>query len=533
MANLVKFWHNTKANYDLLAVKDPATVYFCSDTRQIFRGTSNYSDAVRVVDTLPEVPGEGVLYIIRSGENAGGWIDFGSGVTKVIEKYALVGGLKNADTTTSGLMTPEQVGNLNLLLEGRDSTNAAIEELKSVKADKVVGAVSGNFATFESNGNLADSGKNSLNFTVALTTTEDGINAKKYIFTQGGVEIGSIDIPKDMVISSGTVEDIAEGTVIQGGSYLPAGKYIVLTVANSTSDKIYIPVKDLCDVYTGGAGITIDSSNKISLKAVTGNGLVVDENGLHLNLATQDAAGALSAVDKTKIDRMEAIYRTNKYAVVGLDEGCLVDLKDNEIRVMFPADYKFKLQNSGEGANPNSYYYGVKTFVPDDTVWVGNGLLRDGSDFEGELFEERVARGFAGYDNGRKYTITWFVAAVTNDGGTTWSYYGANSSERKIGNWQMVKAYSDAEHTKLIYSNMARICLENEESWLKPVDQFNTIFSVDTSNGLTLVSGKLGFDSSFVKVDDANIAVTRHTGESTTLNIALEDIYEAIVWNEL
>ena len=97
----------------------------------------------------------------------------------------------------------------------------------------------------------------------------------------------------------------------------------------------------------------------------------------------------------------------------------------------------------------------------------------------------------------------------------------------------MVKAYSDAEHTKLIYSNMARICLENEESWLKPVDQFNTIFSVDTSNGLTLVSGKLGFDSSFVKVDDANIAVTRHTGESTTLNIALEDIYEAIVWNEL
>lgn len=534
MANLVKFWCNTKANYDLLAVKDPATVYFCSDTKQIFRGTVNYSVAVRETDTLPTVYGEGILYIVKNGENAGGWVDFGSGLTKVIDKYALVGGLTNASTTNSGLMTPEQVANLNLLLEGRNSVNNEITTLKTGKIDKVVGATSGNFAILDSEGNIADSGKNAISFSISLTESESDGFAKKYTFSQGGTEIGSIDIPKDMVISSGKIEEIADGTVIHEGEYLPAGKYLVLTISNDTSDKIYIPVTDLASVYTGGTGITIDSNNVISVKVVQGNGLVLDENGIHLALATQKEAGALSAVDKVKIDTLDKVYTKSKYNVLGIGEGCLVDYRDHTVRVMFPADYQFTKQNGGEGSSPNMHYYAFRVYVPDETVWIANSDKQEGSEFDGELFETRVSRGFAGYDNGRKYMTVWLAAAMTSDDGASWTYFGATSDARKVGNWIRVKAYSDAEQTNLIYSDIIRVCLENETSWEKPIDQFGPILSVDTSNGLTLDDyGKLGFDSSFITIDGSNVKVDNVDGESVTLEAALEEIYDSVVWKEL
>lgn len=50
-----------------------------------------------------------------------------------------------------------------------------------------------------------------------------------------------IDIPKDMVVSSGEVRDIADGDV----SGIAAGTYLVLTLANAANDKVYINVASL------------------------------------------------------------------------------------------------------------------------------------------------------------------------------------------------------------------------------------------------------------------------------------------------
>ena len=118
--------------------------------------------------------------------------------------------------------------------------------------------------------------------------------AKRYSFYQG--EEGSaqtpverekvIDlyIPKDMVISEGTMTNIVfennrlwdgqtDVTEIIKGSDTPseadAGKYIRLTISNSTSDRIYIKVSDLVDVYTGGTtnetSVSIDANKEITV----------------------------------------------------------------------------------------------------------------------------------------------------------------------------------------------------------------------------------------------------------------------------
>lgn len=64
--------------------------------------------------------------------------------------------------------------------------------------------------------------------------------------TQAGVDI---NIPKDMVVQSGTVQTFHEGALPEGVD--KPGTYIVLILANSGSRPLYIPVSSLVDVYTG------------------------------------------------------------------------------------------------------------------------------------------------------------------------------------------------------------------------------------------------------------------------------------------
>ncbi len=69
----------------------------------------------------------------------------------------------------------------------------------------------------------------------------------------------TINIPKDLVVESGTVETVEYIDMPYGGAR-EGDKYIDLVLANSDSSHIYIPVNDLVDNYTAGDGISI--SNK-------------------------------------------------------------------------------------------------------------------------------------------------------------------------------------------------------------------------------------------------------------------------------
>lgn len=88
--------------------------------------------------------------------------------------------------------------------------------------------------------------------------------AATYHLTKDNVNVGAaINIPKDMVVSSGTVETCSEADVpVQG--YVVGDKYIDLILANASSSHIYIKVTDLVDEYTAGTAISI-SNNQISV----------------------------------------------------------------------------------------------------------------------------------------------------------------------------------------------------------------------------------------------------------------------------
>lgn len=74
-----------------------------------------------------------------------------------------------------------------------------------------------------------------------------------YHLTKDGANVGSaINIPKDMVVSSGSVETFIGGNLPSGVN--EPGTYIVLVLANATSDKLYIKVDELIEYVTGGSG---------------------------------------------------------------------------------------------------------------------------------------------------------------------------------------------------------------------------------------------------------------------------------------
>lgn len=116
--------------------------------------------------------------------------------------------------------------------------------------------------------NAVDSAKTAGEVTVDTTTTTEGM-AKSYTLKQNNKTIATIDIPKDMVVKSGTVEKDPVGQA--------KGTYLVLTLANATEDKIYINVGTLVDIYVAKANadqvqVTIDpTTREISAAIVAGS----------------------------------------------------------------------------------------------------------------------------------------------------------------------------------------------------------------------------------------------------------------------
>lgn len=101
--------------------------------------------------------------------------------------------------------------------------------------------------------------------------------AATYYLTKDGARVGvEIDIPKDMVVSSGSVETYTQETLPSGVE--TPGTYIVLVLANATNDKLYIAADSLIEYVTSGSSagdpvfITVDpTTHKITATLTDGS----------------------------------------------------------------------------------------------------------------------------------------------------------------------------------------------------------------------------------------------------------------------
>ena len=140
-----------------------------------------------------------------------------------------------------------------------------------------------------------------------------------YHLTKNGENVGTpIDIPKDYLVKDAQLKT-ATGSDATG---FPAGTEYIDFVINAkegqgSESHIYLNVESLAVVYSAGNGITIDNSNKISVKIVASNGLSVDTNGIKLAVATTTTGGAMSSADKTKLNGIDTGATNNTITLNG------------------------------------------------------------------------------------------------------------------------------------------------------------------------------------------------------------------------
>ena len=145
-----------------------------------------------------------------------------------------------------------------------------------------------------------------------------------------------INIPKDMVVESGTVETVATANTPYTGAAV-GDKYIDLVIANKASSHLYIPVNDLVDTYTAGDGIEISAANAVSVKidSANANGLATTTNGLKLATVTASnngsggSNGAMTAAQAEKLSGIETGAQVNTVTSVAGRTGAVTVAKSD------------------------------------------------------------------------------------------------------------------------------------------------------------------------------------------------------------
>lgn len=130
---------------------------------------------------------------------------------------------------------------------------------------------------------------------LSSTTPSDGTSVlKKYTLYQNREKIGEIDIPKDLVVTSGSVvKGTWSGNVfteVESGN----GTALKLVIANQTAP-VYINTLDLVKDHVGVSGISISDTNEISIKIASGN----EDNFLKLDAEGLKLEGVDAAIKKS------------------------------------------------------------------------------------------------------------------------------------------------------------------------------------------------------------------------------------------
>lgn len=427
MAQNVKFIAvRLQETFDALETKDSLALYWVHDTQRLYKGDKLYGIGLEATTEF-------------------------AGLMSAEDKAALES-LKNGSAGLAGL-TP--VDGTITLVDTTDGGKSIGVGVSKASGNALVALADGLF--------VSDTGSTSVpEYAIEKqATAEEGYATSYKLKRTLGDDVSyvgdTINIAKDMVLKSATLEKVTEENVPYEGAVV-GDPYIKMMFNDEGASSIYVPVKGLVDTFTAGDGISI-VDNKISVViAENSHGLVSVDGALSVNLATTDSDGAMSKEDKLTLDSIPSVYSVRKYEVSNKPTGTLVNYREDEIRIMCPADTKWQLQVSGEGADPNSYYIGFKAYAPNGAVSFKEDLAEKISDDTMYYFEDNE---FAGVDKyGRKYSIVWLPAAQSSDG--IWTYFGAMSSLDKYIGWYYTVQWYDA-NGMIISGDQIRINLSNED----------------------------------------------------------------------
>ena len=290
----VKFAYGTKARYDALAPKDMDTLYFTTDTMQMFKGTTEYTKSTKMVSSLPAAGQvQGIIYFRMTDYTMHIWngVEFVQLNKKTITQIP-------ADATNDDIPTTKAVA---------DYVNAKVAAVEGIK---------GKFVTDVTyNAGVLSVAKGDEPVTTTLTGV---VHEPTY-----DAETRTIKMP----VFGGDTLTIALGKdlVVKSGVYNTETHEIELTI--TTGEVIKIPVGSLIDIYIGvatsTATVTVSDDNKISVavrvSAKANNSITIEEDGLYV--AVPDAYTKAEIDKKIKaINDAATAHTSDKVAHITAEE---------------------------------------------------------------------------------------------------------------------------------------------------------------------------------------------------------------------
>ncbi len=182
------------------------------------------------------------------------------------DNYEAAGSVASAQQALEALISAEQQraegieGGLDERLTTVEGNVGTMEDLNTSAKDNLVNAIN-------EVRNAVSAGGTAAAISIDTSATTDGA-LKSYTLYQGENKVGTIDIPKDMVVESGEVVTNPEGQA--------EGTYIKLVLAN-VAEPLFINVGTLVDIYKAAPNaaqvqIVVDSSTReISAAIVAGS----------------------------------------------------------------------------------------------------------------------------------------------------------------------------------------------------------------------------------------------------------------------
>ena len=252
-------------SYDAMASHDENKLYFCSDTRNIYKGDDLYTDGVRKVTVRPTKPATGVLYLVTGS----GTLEMYDGTEWTVIKPKTVTAISSTSTDDQIPTAKSVYDYVTNMLEDLTGSGSVVTD---VAASDTVAAVK-----VTKNGTDTDVVVKG----VVTEPTFDPTTRKITLPVTGKDEPIVIELGKDTFLDS-----------TKDNKYNTETGNIDLYLNDGT--KIEIPAEALVDAYTGGttntATVHVSDTNVITvdvkLSSKEGNGITIDEDGgLHVDLS--------------------------------------------------------------------------------------------------------------------------------------------------------------------------------------------------------------------------------------------------------
>lgn len=250
-------------------------------------------------------------------------------------------------------------------------------------------------------------------YSLAAAETSEGM-LKSYKLQKDGKDIAGsalIDIPKDLVVSSGSVVELEDGKIPEDAPKgTTAGTYIKLNLANSAKP-LYINVSTLIEYVTGGSGendaIQINvSSDTHKVTATVKNGSLTKE---------MLAAGVVASLDKADTAVQTVVagdtngtikVNGNAVAVTGLQDAAFATVKSiNDTAQGYVNTAKQTLEGTENDTDESATIKGAKKYA--------DKVAKAASDNAGTALSNKIAE----LKNTDEAVANQFVTAVKEANG--------------------------------------------------------------------------------------------------------------------